>query len=68
MPLQPQTLIELFERASSEQFGLVVETNNPKGMLTKLYAVKGKHYPDLMICVPSTESTVYIVQKSVELD
>lgn len=67
--MRPQILIELLERASSEPIGLWIETTNPKALMQRLINLQRElEMPDLMICMPSIETAVFIVHRSVELD
>lgn len=66
--LNPQMLRELFNRAREEPLGLCIELTNPTRFVQHLASQVSKDYPELMICTPSLENTVFIVQKSVELD
>ena len=68
--MKPELLFDLFNRARSEEMGLVIETNNPHGLECKISdALKGSNlYPDIMLVIPSTPNTVILVKKSVELN
>lgn len=61
--------VELLDRASDEEIGLVVETSNARRLAAKLYElVKLDRYKNLMICTPSIPDHIFITQRTVELD
>lgn len=68
--MNPQLLLDLLDRALTEELGLVVDTNNPHRMATDLHTVKAGNakYAMIEISVPSTPNTVMLVKKSVELN
>lgn len=58
----------VFERAREEEIGLVLKTNNTKGLQIELdHWAKANGYNDLMACIPSIPDVVFLVKKSVEL-
>lgn len=61
------TLPELFQRAQSEEFGLVIETDDPTGLMADLYKTKLKP-PNLSIHIPPTEGILHLIHKTVNLD
>ena len=68
--MRPELLIEILDKALTEELGVVVETNNPH-QLTMRFHEQTKDvskYAGLMICIGSKPDTVFISQKSVELD
>jgi hypothetical protein len=65
-----ELLFDLFNRARSEEMGLVIETNNTHQLTMKLHEARKAHpsYAEIEITVPSTPNTVILVKKSVELN
>ena len=69
MAVRPEIMAELITRAQQEPLGLWIETTNPNGLMNYLYTAKNRlGADDIMICIPSIEHTVFLVQKSIELD
>lgn len=68
--MKPELLTSIFVRAAEEPIGLVIETNNAKVLLNKLYEHRKivDQWYDLMIVQPSNPNEIFIVQKSMELD
>ncbi len=68
--MTPQLLFDLFNRARSEEMGLVIETNNPHQLSARLLEARKAHpsYAEIETVIPSTPNTVILVKKSVELD
>lgn len=68
--MKPELLFDLFNRARSEEMGLVIETNNPHGLSLEMHAARKAHpsYAEIEITVPSTPNTIILVKKSVELN
>lgn len=70
--LNPEILIEMWERASDEEIGISIETNDPKALRWKLLEAKREgeleeHYGNLMTFIPEGQAAVFIVKKSAEL-
>jgi len=68
--MRPELLIEILDKALTEELGVVVETNNVH-QLTLRFHEQTKNvskYDSLQICAGSKPDTVLIAQKSVELD
>jgi hypothetical protein len=64
-----EILQTLLERASAEPLGLAIETNNVQRLVTLLHEAKdGVPNLSVIICIPSIPNTVFLVQRSVELD
>jgi hypothetical protein len=63
-------IFDLLNRALNEELGLAIETNNPKQLVENIHrATKGlSRYDSLIVTIPSTLNTVFIVKRSVELD
>lgn len=72
MALKPELLHALFERASQEELGLVVETNNPKQLQITLDTYRKSNnldeFRNLIVAVPSKENMIILVKKTVDLD
>ena len=68
--MKPELLRSLLDRALEEELGLVVETNNPHQIEIKIHEVKKTthKYDGLIVAIPSTPETVFLVKKTVELD
>lgn len=68
--MKPELLTELFVRASSEELGIVIETNNAKALQVELcnHSKAAALWPEIMVVVPSIDNAVFLVHKSVELD
>lgn len=68
--MRPELLIEILDKALTEELGVVVETNNPHSLTLKFheYTKDVSKYAGLMICIGSKPDTIFISQKSVELD
>lgn len=67
--MRQETLIELLQRASQEQIGLCVRTTNQNALLHRLQLVQRElRTPDIMLCTPSIDNTIFIMRRSVELD
>jgi len=68
--MTPTLLRDLFARASTEELGLVISTNNPHGMSLRLHEFRRDHptFANIEITIPSTPETVMLVKKTVELD
>jgi len=61
----------LFDRAMEQEFGMKVETNNPKHLQVQLCDWNREHdnrWDEIIVCIPSTPNKVFLVKKSVELD
>lgn len=65
--LSTQIQTELLERALAEPIGLVVECINPRQFAIQLHA-SSKDFPELMLCTPAEDNTIFIMKRSVELD
>ena len=65
--MKQEILLELCNRAMSEEMGLVIDCVNPKKLSDHLHMV-AKDFDALMVCVPSTPDTVMLVKKTVSLD
>lgn len=67
--MRTEILLDLLSRAADEPLGLVIETNNPSRMVLILHEAR-RTLPDcdIQIATPSTPNTVFLVQRSVELD
>lgn len=68
--MKPELLTELFVRADSEELGIAIETNNPASLVADLHQHRTAVglWPNIMIVTPSTPNTVFLTQRSVELD
>jgi hypothetical protein len=68
--MRPELLIEILNKALTEELGVVVETNNIHRLTTEFHMVINKNptYANLIVCASSRADTVLITQKSVELD
>ena len=68
--MKPELLRSLLDRALEEELGLVIETNNPHQIEIKIHEVKKTtlKYDGLIVAIPSTPETVFLVKKTVELD
>jgi uncharacterized protein (DUF302 family) len=67
--MKPQIMEQLFERALTEELGLVIEVSNPK--VFELDASKFSkgiaRYEPIVVCTPSTPDTVMLVKRTVSL-
>lgn len=68
--MKPQLLTELLAKARSEELGLFVATNNPKGMQIDLDNHRRAigDFADLIICIPAKPNSIFITHRSVDLD
>jgi hypothetical protein len=68
--MRPELLIEILDKALTEELGVVVETNNSHALTLKFHEQTRNvsKYDSLQICIGSKPDTVLITQKSVELD
>lgn len=69
--MNPALVLDLLNRALTEELGLVVDTPNPKLMEVRIHEVKTASkpkYDSIMVTIPSTPNTIMLVKKSVELD
>jgi len=68
--MRPELLIEILDKALTEELGVVVETNNSHQLTLRFHeqTKDTSKYANLQVCAGSKEGTVLIVQKSVELD
>lgn len=68
--MNQQLLIDLLDRALGEEMGLVIKTNNPDRLSQYLHAVTkdNPRYASVSINVPSTQETVIIMKRTVELN
>ena len=58
-------LIELLDRAQSEELGITVETDNPGGLLKKLQALlqSDQKYSNLVILLSTKKNEVFIAKQ-----
>ena len=65
-------LLPLFERALSEELGIVVYSPQPKDLREKLYATRSAidrpEFRDLIIFLLASNDKIFIAKKSVELE
>lgn len=68
--MKPQLLTDLLRRARTEELGLKVDTNNPKGMQIQLDNHRRAigDFEDLIVCIPAEPNSIFITHRSVELD
>ena len=68
--MKPELLYDLLNRALECELGLVVSTNNPRGLNFHLHELTKNipKYAPLMLTIPSTPETIMIVKRTVELD
>ena len=68
--MRPELLIEILDKALTEELGVVVETNNPHQLTMRFHECTKdvSKYASLIVCIGSKPDTVFISQKSVELD
>lgn len=68
--MKPSLLTNLLEKANGEELGWWIRTTNPKHLAIQLDNHKRwlREFENLLVCVPSIDGCVFIVQKSVELD
>jgi hypothetical protein len=64
-------LAELLDRATSEPYGLVITTNNPKQLQVQFANLQrelgSRRHHSIIACIPSTPDTVCLTKRSVEL-
>ena len=67
--MQRPILVELLRNAAEQPLGLCVTTTNAPALLHQLHEVqRDLQVPDIMLCTPSVENTIFIFRRSVELD
>ena len=67
--IAPETLTELFHRASSETLGLWIETNNPNAFLQQIVNQfpRIREQMGIMICKTDMPTVLFIMKRSAEL-
>jgi hypothetical protein len=72
MALLTETYATLYNRAISEPLGLIVDVTNPDrfqiNLATWVRNQPDRRFDEIMVCLPSTPDTVFLVKKSVELE
>lgn len=70
--LSPATIHAIYERAISEELGLVVFTNNPIYLTDMLYRYRKTanepSFADIAIIKPGTGDRLFLARKSAELE
>jgi len=68
--MKHELLVNLLNRALTEEMGLVITTNNPRQLSYHLHQITKSNptYAPLIITIPSTAETVIIAKRSVELN
>ena len=68
--MRPELLIEILDKALTEELGVVVETNNVHALNYHFHDIvkANPKYANLVVCSGGKEGVTIIAQKSVELD
>lgn len=67
--IHPRALAEAIKRAREEPYGMCITCTGVVPVRNVLHQIMNElGYTDLMICIPSTPDTIFIVKRSVELD